>query len=114
MEYKTIGGKAWIDRDNEDRTDRDRRKKRRLQKLNGQTGWGYRRGRMMDVAGHGKNACRQQKACGSYRQNRQTIHVPKPTVIVDARKQAPYDFLRFQNWIGGTVQQSIGDWRLYD
>ena len=48
------------------------------------------------------------------RQNQQTIHVPKPTVIVDARKQAPYDFLRFQNWIGGTMHKAlnIGDYTI--
>jgi ERCC4-type nuclease len=48
------------------------------------------------------------------RQNQHTIHVPKPTVIVDARKQAPYDFLRFENWIGGTEHKAleIGDYTI--
>jgi len=48
------------------------------------------------------------------RQNQHTIRVPKPTVIVDARKQAPYDFLCFENWIGGTVHKAleIGDYTI--
>ncbi len=48
------------------------------------------------------------------RQNQQTVRVPKPTVIVNTTKQAPYNFLRFQNWIDGTMHKAlnIGDYTI--
>jgi len=43
-----------------------------------------------------------------------TRQIPKPTVLIDTREKAPFDFSRFPNWIAGETKQKIdaGDYSI--
>jgi len=48
------------------------------------------------------------------RQDGKSIHIPKPTVVIDSAEHMGYKFDRFTNWFSGTVRKRlpIGDYTL--
>ncbi|MBW1794827.1 MAG: hypothetical protein JRJ38_10420 [Deltaproteobacteria bacterium] len=47
-------------------------------------------------------------------QNKKSIKVPKPTVIIDSSERMGYTFCRFSNWFAGTVKKRLkhGDYSI--
>ena len=43
-----------------------------------------------------------------------TRQIPKPTILIDTREKAPFEFSRFPNWIAGEIRQKIdaGDYSI--
>ena len=48
------------------------------------------------------------------RQNGKTIHIPKPTLVIDSQEHMGYKFERFTNWFAGTIRKRllIGDYSI--
>ncbi len=48
------------------------------------------------------------------KQDGKSIHIPKPTVVIDSAEHMGYKFARFSNWFDGTVRRRlpVGDYTL--
>jgi hypothetical protein len=62
----------------------------------------------------GSNPVPPPKTSIKVRQNGKTIHIPKPTVVIDSAEHMGYRFERFTNWFAGTIRRRlrIGDYTI--